>query len=225
MTIFFMKCIEMAMRIYILSTLAFLMVGVLPAGAVLIVDSSDPSFHSLVVQEVDHMKKGDRGVACQILIERVEGSTVTTTIRPLTKDESTWHPNDRKGTRSHVMPLDTKVRGAERQQPTSAILYLHPRRIDPKYSLFRLGTFVHELVLAMDLNGGTYSGDYKIREKRAVFFRNAWCDALGFNLIDLSDRVPTPEYQEAKKLGLLSKEYSANFPILDPAAIAAKNQH
>jgi hypothetical protein len=81
--------------------------------------------------------------------------------------------------------------------------------------LFRLGTFAYELSIAMDLNYGQYSGDFKVREKRATFYRNAWCDAAKFPLIEMSGRVPAKEYQAAKAKGLIVEENAAYFPILD----------
>lgn len=213
------KQIVISMRFLPLGFVAFLTLGLGGLHAVLKIDESDPQFYSLVLKEVTLMRQGERGVVCQTLIDRIDASTATTTIRPVTSDETTWHPNDRKGSRSFVLPLDTKVRGAERGEPTSAVLFLHPSRIDPKLSLFRLGTFVRELAQAMDLNTGAYSGDFRTREKRVIFFRNAWCDVQGFGLIEISDRIPTPEYQEAKKLGLIEASFSAFFPILDPHAL------
>jgi len=185
------------------------------AFAVLIVDPADPQFHTLVTNEIKLMQEGKRGLVCQALIEKIEHSSATTTIAPLTRDEKTWHPNDPKGIRSHVVAVDTGIRGGARKESTSAFLYLHPSRIDPHLSTFKLGTFVHELVLSMDLNLGVFSGDFKIREKRANFFRNAWRDSLGLGLYETSGNIPTTEYQEAKKKGFLTKENADDFPILD----------
>jgi len=185
------------------------------AWGALQIDDSDPSFQALVQKEIDLMKEGKRGLACQVLVDRLEKSSATTTIKPVTSDETTWHPNDRKGTRSHVVPLDTKLRGAARTSPTSSVLYLHPSRIDPRLSLFKLGTFPHELAISVDLNRGEYPGDYRLVEKRATFFKNGWRESLNLPLIQIADRVPTPEYQTAKREGLISEEDREFFPILD----------
>ncbi len=198
------------------STLLFSLILCVKSHAVLTVDDSDPHFESFVIQELNNMRDGKRGIVCQILIQRIDESSSTTTIKPLTQDENTWHPNDRKGTRSHVVALDTKVRGANRNNPTSVILYIHPSRVDPNLSLFKTGSLARELAEAMDLNRGQFSGDYKIQEKRENFFRNAWRDSLGLSLISMSGRVPTDEFQEAKKKGLIEKKYADQFPILFP---------
>src|SRR5690242_1148746 len=90
------------------------------------IDSADPNFQSQVTTELDLMRQGKRGIVCQVLVDRLDNSQANTTIKPVTKDENTWHPNDRKGTRSHTVPVDTKLRQAERTVPTSAVLFLHP---------------------------------------------------------------------------------------------------
>ncbi|MBV9080565.1 MAG: hypothetical protein JO102_05540 [Elusimicrobia bacterium] len=193
------------------------------APAAIVVDQADPSFQAHVNQELDALRSGRRGIVCKTLIQRLDVATATTTIRPLTSDESTWHPNDPRGIRSHVEAVDTRIRGAERKTPTSAIVFIPPARVDPGMSVFRLGTFVHELSLAADLNDGVFSSDFKTREKRASFFRNAWLDALGLKPVEMSDRVPTPEYSRAKTAGLLNDSNAHAFPILDagPAAVGA----
>jgi hypothetical protein len=178
------------------------------------IESQSPEFTNHVQKELSLMREGKRGIACAELIRRLDESSAPTVIKPITGDESTWHPNDRKGTRSHVAPQDTKVRGAARTVPTGATLYLHPSRIDPAMSLFKLGTFAQMLAVAMDLNQGAYSGDFRIQEKRSFFFRNAWRDSQGLDQLLLSDRVPTSEYRDAKKAGLVTAEKASQFPIL-----------
>jgi hypothetical protein len=175
----------------------------------------DDTFRSNVTKELQSMREGKRGLVPQTLIERLDISTAATTIKPITNEEETWHPNDRKGTRSFVVPVDTKIRGGQRNVPTGAIVYIHPNRVDPSLSLYRLGTFAYQLAVAADLNRGEFSGDYKIREKRAVFFRNAWCDSLKYSVIDVSGRIPTKEYQTAKSKGLINDENKDRFPILE----------
>jgi hypothetical protein len=185
------------------------------AMAAVEIDTTDVSFLNSVTKELDLMRAGTRGVVCKTLMERLDAAPMATIIRPVTADEQTWHPNDRKGTRSHIIPQDTKIQGAERKQPTGAYLYLHPSRIDPSLSLFKLGTFVYFLAQAADLNQGQFSADYRIRERRAIFFSNAWKDSLGYPVLSISDNVPTPDYQKAKQDGLLMEEEKQNFPILD----------
>jgi hypothetical protein len=195
---------------------AAVLLAVIPAHAVLTVDATDPAFARLATQEIEAMRSGQRGLVCQSLIARIDRSSATTTVRPITSDESTWHPNDQKGTRSHVVALDTRVRGADRNRPTGATVFIHPSRVDPSLSLFKLGTFVFQLAVAADLNDGQFSADYRIREKRASFYRNAWLDAMGLKPLAVSDRVPTPEYAKAKAAGWLTADHVADFPILRP---------
>ncbi len=193
--------------------------GSVPVLAKVQIDPDNSTFAAQVLTELNLMREGKRGVACEVLVRRLDESEALVTIEPITSDEKTWHPNDRKGSRSHVVPLDTKLRSASRTSPVSSILYLHPSRIEPLLSLFKLGTFADELANAVDLAKGTYSGDYRIQTRRSAFFRNGWKDSMGGALVHLSDRVPTVDYQEAKKLGLISKEFAEIFPILDPARV------
>jgi len=188
-----------------------------PLSAVILVDHSDAQFADLAEAELKKMRMGERGLVSQSLVEQLDVSATTTTIRALTKDEETWHPNDLKGTRSHVVPLDNKVRGAERLVPTASIIYVHTNRIDPKLSTFKLGGFVYVLAEAKDLNYGSFSADFRIREKRSAFYRNAWRDSLGLPLLNISDGIATVDYQEAKKMDLLNEENKKLFPILSPA--------
>jgi hypothetical protein len=162
------------------------------------------------------MRTGSRGIVCQALIERLDGAPAMTIIRPVTEDEATWHPNDKRGTRSHIVPQDTKIQGAERRQPTGTVVYLHPSRVDPNLSLYKLGTMVYFLAMAADLNTGQFSSDYRLRERRAVFFSNAWKDSRGYTLLSISDNVSTPDYQKAKQDGLLTEDQKGNFPLLIP---------
>jgi len=204
------------MRLYHLSALFLLTALSGPLHAAVQVDPLDPAFAKMAQKEIDLMRSGERGIVCRSLIERLEVATATATVHALTADETTWHPNDTRGTRSHTVARDTRVRGAERSRPTGADIYVQSARVDPSMSLFKLGTFVHELSLAADLAEGAFSADFRTREKRASFYRNAWLDALGFKPIAISDRVPTPEYTRAKSDGLLTEENAAHFPLLGP---------
>ncbi len=205
------------MRLFSPSIFLFLIAMATPvlSRAAVQIDSTDADFTKKVQAELESMRTGTRGIAAKSLVARLDASTATTTVKVLGLDESTWHPNDHRGTRSHVVAADTRIRGSERRKPTSAILYLHKTRIDPSFSLFKLGTFVHELSFAADLNEGKFSGDFKIREKRATFYRNGWLDSFNLKPILVSDRVPTPEYSKAKELGLITEGNAPNFPVLD----------
>jgi hypothetical protein len=198
------------------SVLVFGLLGA--ARASIVVDTTDGVFARQVNDELALMRSGQRGVVCKNLVDRLDAATSTTTIRLLGADESTWHPNDHRGTRSWVAPQDTRIRGAERKRPTNAILYLHPTRIDPSLSLFKLGTFVHELSFAADLNEGKFAADFRVREKRASFYRNAWLDALHLRPVLVSDRVATGDYGRAKEQGLITADHAADFPILSADA-------
>lgn len=199
------------------SFFALLIWGVflVPGQAGIRVDQSDPQFFKNVTRELDIMRAGKRGIVGKTMMERMDLAVATTTIKPITRDENTWHPNDTRGIRTHVVAVDTLIRDAARTVPTDAILYLNPNHIDPKLSSFKLGAFVHNLALAMDLNIGEFSGDFQERERRAMFFRNAWRDSMDLPLFEMSERVPTTEYQMAKDSGLISEEYAIFFPILD----------
>jgi len=140
--------------------------------------------------------------------------TTTTTIKPLTRDEMTWHPNDSRGVRSHVVADDFKVRGAARMDPTPATIYLHFTRINPKFSAYKLGTFVHQLSEAFDLNTGRFSGKYQIRERRSSFYRNAWRDSLGFPVLEMAGDIEIKDYKVAKESGYINDDYRDQFPIL-----------
>ncbi|OVE78332.1 hypothetical protein BVX98_00570 [bacterium F11] len=187
---------------------------VLTWGGILI-DTSDQEFFSMVQKEINSMREGKRGVVCQKLIEDLDVSLSTTIVRPLTRDDRTWHPNDHRGKRSHVVADDFLVRGAARVEQTKATFYLHPTRINSRLSSFKLGTFVHQLVHARDLNYGEFSGDYRVREKRASFFRNAWRDSLGLPILEMAGEIGINEYSYAKERGLLTEENKYFFPILD----------
>lgn len=188
--------------------------GVPFVAAEIHVEASDAEFKRLVERELNQMRAGERGLVSRTLVQALDEAPATTTIKPLTRDDLTWHPNDRKGVRSHVVPMDTRVRGAERREPTDAVLYLHPSRINPKLSPFKLGTFPHELSEAKDLNLGEFSGNPVEREKRASFYRNAWRDAMGYPLLERAGEIETPEYANAKAAGLLTAANADNFPII-----------
>ncbi len=191
------------------------LLGPAAAMAAVEIDRNDEVFYNWASKELDAMRSGKRGLVPQTLVERLDGAAATTTVRPVTSDEETWHPNDRKGTRSHIIPQDTKIQGAERRQPTNAVAYIHPSRVDPNLSLFKLGTFVYFLAMAADLNTGQFSADYRIRERRAIFFSNAWKDSFGYPLLSISDNVPTPDYRSAKEANLLTEDQKESFPILN----------
>jgi hypothetical protein len=186
-----------------------------PAFAGLVVDPANAPFAALAQAEITAMAEGRRGPVSAELIRRFSEIETTTTIKPLTLDEETWHPNDRKGTRSHVVPLDTKMRGAIRTSPTSAVIYLHVNRVDPQMNLYKMGSLANLLARALDLNQGQFSGNHTIQEKRAVFFQNGWRDSKGLVPFQISDGVPTPEYLAAKKAGYLTASYARHFPILN----------
>lgn len=121
------------------------------------------------------------------LYERMLHSPVPITIRSISDDASTWHvkeiamnPGDRpeaRGRRSHTDPSDSKPRGAARDASTASTIFINPFRIKPSDA--KSGTFVHELVHALDLASGLYNSAVEIRERRAVFFQNMWREEQG----------------------------------------------
>lgn len=131
------------------------------------------------------------------LIAYAKNSPKTIRINPITNDPATWHTSGEKS-RSHTEAIDNKKRGHERRMPTDAVVFINVNRIDPNHKSYKNGTLIHELAHAVDLANGKYNGDYKIREKRAVFFENIWRHFNGKKLrTDYHGRFPTTEYQEA----------------------------
>ena len=62
---------------------------------------------------------------------------------------------------------------------------------------------------------GRFSSSYVVREKRSVFFQNAWRSAAGYKLLQSSSRIETHEFQNAKEAGLIISEFAEYFPIMD----------
>lgn len=140
-----------------------------------------------------------------ILIQNIENSYSTITVKPITDNPSTWHTSEDKS-RSHTKALDNKSRGTERNTATNSIIYINAHRITQTHKTYNSGTLIHELVHAYDLANGQYHSDYPIREKRAVFFQNIWRDTHSKELrAEYHGRFETNEYQEAKKLGKLNQ--------------------
>ena len=122
-------------------------------------------------------------------------------IRPITNDTSTWHYSGKKS-RSHTEAIDNKQRGIAREKPTAAVIYMNPNRVKPTHKSYRSGVLFHELAHAVDLVQGNYHGDYRIRERRAVFFQNIWRAQKGKSLrTKYHDRFDTLDYQKYKASG------------------------
>ena len=139
------------------------------------------------------------------LIQNIERSSSTITIRPITNDKSTWHKSGKKS-RSHTKALDNMSRGAARNTATDSIIYINTNRITQTHKTYDSGTLIHEIVHASDLAHGKYHSSYPIREKRAVFFQNIWRDTHSKKLrTDYHGRFETNEYQKAKKSGELNQ--------------------
>lgn len=135
------------------------------------------------------------------LINFAENSPHKVYIKPITEDSRTWHYSGKKS-RSHTEADDFKKRGEQRNEPTTAIVYINVNRISKNHKSYKSGTLIHELVHAVDLINGKYSGDYIKREKRAVFFQNIWRNAHKKSLRKhYHKRFETTEYQDAIKSG------------------------
>lgn len=148
----------------------------------------------------------------RLLYERLLRSPVPITIRSISDDASTWHvketrmaPRKRpaaRGRRSHTDPSDSKPRGARRDRPTGSTIFINPFRLNPSDGTYKSGTFVHELVHALDLAYGLYNSAVKIRERRAVFFQNMWREAKGEDLREnYHGKFVTDDYQRAVRAG------------------------
>ncbi len=139
------------------------------------------------------------------LIQNIERSASTVTIKPITNDQSTWHKSGKKS-RSHTEALDNMGRGAARDTATNSIIFINTNRITQTHKTYNSGTLVHELVHALDLAHGKYHGSYPIREKRAIFFQNIWRYAHSRELrTDYHGRFETNEYQKSKRSGKLNQ--------------------
>ena len=145
------------------------------------------------------------------LIGRIQSSSSTITIKPITNDRSTWHKSGKKS-RSHTKALDNKSRGAERNTATNSIIYINKNRINQNHKSYRSGTLIHELVHAYDLANGKYNRKYPIREKRAIFFQNIWRDTHSKKLrTHYHRRFETKEYQRAKNADKLNQFFEYYF--------------
>lgn len=134
-----------------------------------------------------------------LLISAVERSQKRIFIKPITDDKSTWHYSGKKS-RSHTEALDNKKRGSERNTPTDAVIFINQNRITQTHKTYNSGTLIHELVHALDLASGNYHKDYKVRERRAIFFQNIWRSLHGKSLrTNYHDRFATLDYQNAKR--------------------------
>lgn len=135
------------------------------------------------------------------LIQNIERSSSTITIKPVTNDKSTWHKSGKKS-RSHTKAQDNLSRGAARNSATDSIIYINTNRITQTHKSYTSGTLIHELVHAHDLANGKYHGTYPVREKRAVFFQNIWRDSHSRALReDYHGRFETGEYRKARQSG------------------------
>ena len=139
------------------------------------------------------------------LIQNIERSSSTITVKPITNDPSTWHKSAKKS-RSHTKALDNLSRGSARNTATNSIIYINKNRITQSHKTYNSGTLIHEIVHASDLANGKYHSSYPIREKRAVFFQNIWRYTHSKKLrTDYHGRFETYEYQKAKKAGELNQ--------------------
>ncbi len=172
------------------------------AWATIIIDGR-PAFKAKVEQHLVEAKV--KSPYLSALITAAERSKRRVYIKPITNDKSTWHYSGKKS-RSHTEALDNKKRGAQRNTPTDAVIFINKNRITREHKTYKSGTLIHEFVHAVDLIGGKYHGDYKIRERRAIFFQNIWRSLHGKTLrADYHDRFKTLDYQNALRENSLEK--------------------
>ncbi len=182
--------------------LLFIINPVPPAKADIVIEGSN-IFKEKVKSNLSAARRSSKHLAR--LIQRIDNSSSTITIKAITNDPSTWHKSGKKS-RSHTKALDDLKRGAERSAATSSIIYINKNRITQTHKTYNSGILIHEIVHASDLANGKYHHSYPIREKRAIFFQNIWRDTHSKKLrTDYHRRFETTEYQQAKKAGELNK--------------------
>src|SRR5262249_2071212 len=122
-----------------------------------------------------------------------------------TDDKSTWN-SDGTRTRGHTDPDDKKSKGAGRDKPSDATVYLPPDAVELGKNFWNSGTLAHELTHAIDLANGRYNKDVKVRERRATSTQNVWRSHTGKTLrTSYHSRFPTLDYQEAMRTGKMDE--------------------
>ena len=168
---------------------------------ILIVGSSD--FKNKINSYLDDVENSS--IYLQQLINHAKHESSLITVRPITNDKSTWHKSGKKS-RSHTKAKDRLPRGSQINRATDSIIFINVNRINPSHKSYKNGTFIHEIVHALDLAKGNYNKDYSIREKRAVFFQNIWREKHRTKLRkDYHGRFKTLEYQNGITNGNISK--------------------
>jgi hypothetical protein len=120
-------------------------------------------------------------------------------VRPMTADPKTWSAQGSR-TEAHTVPDDGQPKNLGRTRPTGATVFIPPDTLDPQSSRWKSGVLPHELTHALDLANGRYSPDAAIRERRATFMQNAWCEHLGSPpRASYHGRFDTLDWQEAKQ--------------------------
>ena len=199
--------------------------GSTQASAVLVIETgrsqADRAFEQRLQAALLHVRDS-QDAAVREVYSAAMATPVTITLRPITDDRATWHP-DGDRTRGHTEADDGRRRGTGRSVPTPAIVYIPRDTVDPASAHWRNGLLVHELVHAIDLAFGRYNRDYTVRERRAVFIQNIWRDRIGFPLRkDYHGRFATLDYQYAKSRGAVAEYARYLFSGADfPPAISA----
>ncbi len=135
------------------------------------------------------------------LYASANGAPHPITIRPVSKDPTTWLGGSPNRSHCHAAQGHTPN---DHGQGVPAVVFLFPHRADPSEADFRNGTLAHELVHAVDIANGRYYKESEIREKRAVVFQNIWRRSVGRKLRrDYHGQFPTSEYETFKKSGKL----------------------
>ncbi len=149
--------------------------------------------------------KGSKGKTLKRLVAAAESAPADIVIRLVTDDPATWlHGVDRSS--AHAAPDDGLPYGRARVKPTRAIVFTPAAYVDPKNVQWKSGVLVHELLHAIDLANGRFSGKDSVRERRAVFIQNMWRDEFGYPLRnDYHGKYDTHDYEDAKAHGRLEE--------------------
>ena len=174
-----------------------------PLAAGVITDSpGDSTFSRRLQAALATLERADAPI--RRLHTAVMAAPATITIRPITDDRATWHPDGDRN-RGHTDPDDGRPKSDGRTTPTNAIIYVPPDVVETRSTHWKDGLLVHELVHALDLAYGRYDRSDRVRERRAVFFQNVWRAGLRYKLrTAYHGRFATLDYQEAVRLGTLA---------------------
>lgn len=183
-----------------LALLAVVLVPRCACAGIEIDPAAEPAFRSGALQALGALATSTEP-AIRHLHAAATNAPATITLRPITADRATWHP-DGDRTRGHTQPGDGLPRSNGRDRPTDAVVHLPPDTFVPGSARWKGGLLVHELVHAIDLAYGRYHPAVSIRERRAVFLQNVWRASQGVALrTSYHGRFATTDLQQATKRG------------------------